>query len=248
MCIKPAQFSGIQRMKSSSWPQPFVWSGYFYHTKFHGKEDELDARLLCFIHVKAEEKRVLNFTRWCHKRFCRSPITSWLWWMFPCPKEAPNTNCITRRRLQALLSWQRSGKNWTIYSAHCEWCLETSKILKTLNYAVTWTLECALNCAVTWTGFKIQHCTVRNPASSSPVLNLPSLQKVVWKEDASQNQHLSSSNFWISIIQASGWLLEGKENIIHCGQWSPWGSERKPAVHPDVTAAGSALRGVQWVK
>lgn len=124
-------------------------------------------------------------------------------------------------------------------------CLETSKLLKTLKCAVTRTLKCALKCAVTWTGFKIRHCTVRNPASSGPVLNLPSLQKVVWKEDASQNQHLSSSNFWISILQASGWLLEGKENIIYCGQWSPWGSGRKPAVHPDVAAqpaAASALK------
>lgn len=85
-------------------------------------------------------------------------------------------------------------------------CLEISKLLKTLK------------CALTWTGFKAQHRTMRNPASSSPVLNLPFLQKVVWKEDASQNQHLSSSNFWITITQASGWLLEGKENIIYCDQ------------------------------
>lgn len=144
-----------------------------------------------------------------------------------------------RNRLLALLSWQRSGKMEPVTVHIVNACLEISKLPKTFK------------CAVTWTGFKIQHCTVRNPASSSPVLNLPFVQKVVWKEDASQNQHLSSSNFWITITQASGWLLEGKENIIYCGQWSPWGSGRKPGVHPDVSAqprAASTLRGVQWEK
>lgn len=191
------------------------------------------------MHVKAEEKRVLNFTRWCHERFCRSSIPSWLWWRFPCSQEAPITDCITRNRILALLSWQRSGEMeaFTVHIVNA--CLEISELPKTFKRAVT------------WTGFKIQHCTMRNPASSSPVLNLPFLQKVVWKEDASQNQHLSSSHFWITVTQASGWLLEGKENIIYCGQWSPWGSGRKPGVHPDVSAqpgAASTLRGVQWEK
>lgn len=172
------------------------------------------------MHGKAEENRVVNFTRWCHKRFCRSSITSWLCWRSPCPKEAPITDCITRNSLLALLRWQRSGKMEPF----------------TVNACLPRNQQRTLKCAVTWTGFKIQHCTMRNPASSSPVLNFPFLQKVVWKEDASQKQHLSPSNFWITITQASGWLLEGKENIIYCGQWSPWGSGRKPGAHPDVSA------------
>lgn len=155
------------------------------------------------------------------------------------PKGSLITDCITRNRLLALLSWQRSGEieSFTVHIVNA--CLEISKLLKTLK------------CAVTWTGFKIQHRAMRNPASSSPVLNLPFLQKVLWREDASQNQHLSSSNFWITIIQTSGWLLERKESIIYCGQWSPWGSGRQPVVHPDVAAqpaAASTFRGVQWGK
>lgn len=85
-------------------------------------------------------------------------------------------------------------------------CLEISKLLKTLKSAVI------------WTGFKIQHRNTINLASSSPVFNLPFLEKVGWKGAASQTQHLSSSNFWIAIIQASGRLLEGRQNIIYCGQ------------------------------
>lgn len=154
-----------------------------------------------------------KFTRRCHERFCRSSITSWLCWRFSCPKETPITDCITRNRLLALLSWQRSRKIEPFTAHIVNACLEISKLLKNFK------------CALTWTSFKIQHRTMRNPASSSPVLNLPFLQKVVWKEDASQNQHLSSSHFWIPVIQASGCLWEGKENIIYCGQWSPWAVE-----------------------
>lgn len=134
----------------------------------------------------------------------------------PCfGRHSPVPGKLTRKRLLAPLSWQRSGKIEPFKMHIVNACLEISKLLKTLK------------CALVWTGFKIQHRTMRNPASSSPVLNLPFLQKVVWKEDASQNQHLSSSNFWIIITQASGWLLEGKENIIYCGQWSLWGSGKE---------------------
>lgn len=121
-------------------------------------------------------------------------------------KEACVRDCITRSSLLALLSWLRSGKiePFTMHIANA--CLEISKLLKTLK------------CAAIWTGFKIQHRTTVNLASSSPVFNLPLLQKVVVKGAASQTQHLSSSSFWIAIIQASGWLLEGKQNVIYCGQ------------------------------
>lgn len=107
-------------------------------------------------------------------------------------------------------------------------CLEISKLLKTLKSAVI------------WTGFKIQHRNTINLASSSPVFNLPFLEKVGWKGAASQTQHLSSSNFWIAIIQASGRLLEGRQNIIYCGQWSPWGGRRKPDVGPDAAGQSAA--------
>lgn len=129
----------------------------------------------CFALFMLKEKtRALNFTRSCHERLGTSSLTFLLWSGFLCHKEACIMDCITSNRLLALLSWLRSGKIEPFTMNIMNACLEISKLLRTLK------------CAVIWTGFKMRHCTMVDLASSSPVFNLPFLQKVVWKGAASQ--------------------------------------------------------------
>lgn len=163
----------------------------------------------------------------------RSSLNLLLWQRFSCHRKDHITDCITRNRLLDFLSWVRSGKieSFTMHIVNA--CLEISKLLKTLKSAVI------------LTGFKIQHCTMIKLASSSPVFNLPSLQKVVWMGLPAKPNTCHPLIFGLPPFRLQGWLLEGKQNIIFCGQWSPWGSERKPDVCPDVD---SKSRGVQQVK
>ena len=176
-----------------------------------------------YSHKSRGKKGALNFTQSYHERFHRCSLNFLLWWRFSCSQGRLPYGLHHQEQASGPSLLAKIRENWSVYNAHCERLPRNQHLVKTLK------------CVVIWTGFKIQHCTTINLASSSPVFNLSFLQKIVWKGAASQIQHLSSSNFWITVIQASGCLLEGEQHVIYCGQWSPWGSGRKPGVHPDVT-------------